>query len=709
VRAPAGGRPAAATVFGSIAILIVLILAVYSPVRRYEFVTFDDPSYVSENPHVAAGLTWQGVAWAFGAEHSGYWIPLTWLSYMADVEVAGVGAGGHHVTNVLLHVLNTLLLYGLLRRLTGANGRSLFVAALFAIHPLHVESVAWVTERKDVLSTLFLMLALWSYAAYVRRPSVGRYLAVAACFVCGLMAKPMIVTLPVLLLLFDVWPLGRLTLGRTDGMGPQADALPVAWAAAVREKLPLVAVAVAAGIGTIVAQDHAGAIADADVVGPMARVATALTAYASYIGKMAWPTGLAAFYPYQAVVRPWPVAGALLLLAGISILAVRLRRQPYVLVGWSWYLVSLGPVVGLIQAGNQSMADRFTYVPLIGLCILVAWGVPALLPQRTRAVAAIAVAAVAASAVVAHAQVQHWETDDTLWTHALDVIPDNYFAHNSIGRRLYGRGQASQAAWHFSEAVRLAPRFYDGRNNLGLVLLGQGRLDEAIVQFREAIRLHPTAEALNALGAALAQKGDLDEAVTCGLQAVALDPGLAEARYNLGLTLAKHRRFADAVVQYAEARRLKPGLPAVPRAAGEALLQLGQVSDAVAAFRDAVRLDPGSPDAHHGLGIALSGQGHLDEAAEEYAAAVRLSPERADYQDDLGFALAARGRVAEAIPYFSEAARLAPGFEPAHYHLGLALAAAGRFREAGVQFSDVLRLNPNNDGARKALARLPTH
>jgi protein O-mannosyl-transferase len=703
----ASRRALAVSIVGPVAILIIANLVVFAPVRHFEFVSFDDPSYVSENPRVAEGLTWRGVGWAFNGEHAGYWIPLTWLSYMSDVEAMGVGPGGHHVTNVLLHVLNALLLFGLLRHVTGASGRSLFVATLFAIHPLHVESVAWITERKDVLSTLFLMTALWAYVAYVRRPSAVRYAAVAASFACGLLAKPMLVTLPFLLVLLDIWPLGRLVLGPRDARLARSGASRVTWARALGEKLPLAAMSVAASLVTIAAQQRAGAVAELEIVGPGVRAATALTASASYMWKTIWPAGLAAFYPYDAAVRPWDVGLAVLALAGLSVLAARLFRHPYVLVGWLWYLVSLVPVIGLVQVGNQSMADRFTYVPLIGLFIAVSWGVPALFPRRNRVIAAMAVAVVAAFAVVAGAQVQTWKNDETLWTHALDVIPDNYFAHNSLGRLLYEQGQTTAAAQHFSEAVRLAPRFYDGRNNLGLVLLAQGRLDDAIAQFREAIRLSPTAEALNGLSAALAKRGDLEEAERWGLEAVRLKPGLAEAHFNLGLTTARQGRLDDALGHYLQARRLQPALVPVHQAIGETLTRLGRLDEAAAAFRDALRLDAGFADAHHGLGMALSGQGRLDEAIDEYAEAVRLAPGQADYQNDFGFSLAARGRIGEAIPRFSEAIRLAPDFEQAHYHLGLALAATGRFREAVAQFNEVLRLNPKSDDARRALGRLP--
>jgi tetratricopeptide (TPR) repeat protein len=695
---------------GALAILVALVLMVYAPVRAYDFISFDDPSYVSENPHVAGGLTWAGVSWAFTTLHAGYWIPLTWFSYMADVQIAGPGAGAHHATNVLLHLASTLLLFGLLLRLTGAAGRSLLVAALFAVHPLHVESVAWVTERKDALSTVFLMLALRSYVGYVRRPSVARYALVAASFACGLMAKPVVVTLPLLLLLLDVWPLGRVTLAREQGVPAQAAALRVtrvAWTRAVVEKVPLLLLAVAAGVITFIAQHGAGAVLTAEKAGPGLRVATAITACVTYIRKAIWPAGLAVFYPYEPVIRWWATGAALLVLTIVSFLVLRLRRQPYLAVGWLWYLVALVPMAGLVQVGSQWMADRFTYVPLIGLVIIVAWGVPALLPSRQRVLAVLSACLVAGYAAVASVQVRTWSDDQVLWRHALDVTPDNFMAHNSLGRRLFDQGRTDEAGRHFAETVRLASDFPDGHNNLGLVFLRQGRLDEAIAQFREAIGIGPTAQALTNLSVALAQRGDLDEATARGVEAIRLEPGLAEAQFNVGQTLTRRGRLDEALGHLSEARRLRPDLAATHRALGEVLARLGRLNEAVAACREAVRLDAADADARHGLAAVLAAQGHTDEATVEYSEAVRLAPDRAFYQNDLGFALATQGRAAEAIPHFSEAVRLAPTFELAHYYLGLALAGSGRFREAASEFGEVLRLNPRNEGAARALARLP--
>jgi hypothetical protein len=350
--------------------LVAITLAVYLPVRQFGFVNFDDPDYVSANAHIAHGLTRAAVLWAFTTGYAANWHPLTWLSHMIDVQVFGVNAGPQHLVNLLLHVLNTLLLFGLLHRMTGARGRSAFVAALFAVHPLHVESVAWIAERKDVLSTLFWMLTMWAYVAYVRRPSWARYLGVAIAFALGLMAKPMLVTLPAVLLLLDVWPLGR--TGVTRLLRPRR--------ALVLEKLPLFALAAVSSVMTFLVQRRGGAVSTVDQYPWASRVANALVEYVVYLGRMCWPARLSIFYPYSQSLPGWSVAGSLVLLVALSVAVFRAGgRRPYLVVGWLWYVVTLVPVIGLIQIGTQARADRYTYVPLIGIFIMAAWGLPDLL------------------------------------------------------------------------------------------------------------------------------------------------------------------------------------------------------------------------------------------------------------------------------------------------------------------------------------------
>lgn len=590
--------------------LVALTLAVFAPVRHYGFIALDDPLYVSENPHVSGGLTWEGVTSALTSTRGGFRIPLVWLSYMAEVECFGPGAGPHHVTNVLLHIANTLLLFGLLRRMTGAAGRSAVVAALFAVHPLHVESVAWVTERKDVLSALFLMLAIRAYVEYVRRPGPVRYLVVAGAFALGLMAKPMVVTLPFLLLLLDVWPLGRVPpgaeAGRADAVRPGGS-----WPRLLFEKLPLLAMAVVTGVITFLAQRATGAMSGLEAVPIGLRIENALVSYVAYIGQTIWPSGLSGFYALPAAVSAWKAAAAALALALATAAAVRaVRRRPYLVVGWLWYLIALLPVIGILQAGLQARADRFTYVPLIGLFIIVAWGVPDMmrrLPVRralNRFVLPAAALAILACAVSARAQVRYWSDSVAFWTRALEVTlsVDSYRAHMALGAILQQQNRLDEAVGHFSEAARFKPDSAEAQHDLGRSLGMQGKLPEAIAALREAVRLKPAfAEAHSDLGFGLSQQGRTADAAAHYKEALRLKPDLADVHNNLGVLLGEQGRVAEALPHFAEASRLKPDFEQARLNLAIALAQTGRPDEALAEFREVLRINPDNATARRAV------------------------------------------------------------------------------------------------------------
>ena len=735
--------------------LAALTVAVYEPVRHFDFVSVDDPVYVSENPVVAHGLTWAGVAWAFTTSRAANWHPVTWLSHMLDVQLFGMAPGAHHVTNLVLHVLNTLLLFLLLSRMTGRAGPSAFVAALFAVHPLHVESVAWIAERKDVLSTFFWMLAVWAYLSYAGLPALRRGVAAATdsgsrhwsyalmllWFTLGLMAKPMLVTLPLVLLVLDVWPLGR--LGRT---GPAGDAPGAArtrtWRGLVLEKVPLVALAAVSSAVTFLVQQRGGAVSGLAVIPLARRLANATVACAAYPLKAIWPNGLSAFYPYPASIPAAEVAGAILSLIAVSILAARLARsRPYLLAGWLWYLITIAPVIGIVQVGRQAMADRYTYVPLVGLFIAVAWGAcDAMGRWSARRVALPAAAAViiALYAVSARAQIGWWADSTLLWQHALAVDPGNYFALNSLGYLSNETGRTDEAARYFSGAIRFAPDYPEAHNNLGLTRARQGRLDEAIAEYRKALALNPNLAAANenlgkalasqgrtdeairqfrtalgaqpdlasahsGLGKALASQGRIDDAIAEYREALRLNPRLVDARNNLGVALSAAGRTAEAAAQYREALRVQPGQPDVLTNLGVALATLGESEEAVARSAEAVRLKPDVSAYHYNLGTVLASQGRAPEAVAQFEEALRLQPDLAVAHTSLALALTGQGRLAEAIPHFAETVRLQPASDTAHQYLGIALAAAGRFQEAVAELNEALRLNPGNDTARRAL------
>lgn len=630
---PIAPAPAGSEIFNSRSLgialgLIAACVAVFASVRHNDFVYYDDPKYVTENPIVMSGLTARGIAWALKTGTDANWFPLTWTSHMLDVQLYGTNAGGHHVTSLILHIASTLLLFGVLLWMTRALGRSAFVAGLFALHPLHVESVAWVAERKDVLSTFFWMLTLWAYVWYTRQPRVSRYALVLMLFAAGLMAKPMLVTLPFVLLLLDYWPLERKAMS---------------FAQLAKEKLPLFVVAIASSIVTFMVQRHGGAVRGLDSFPLVSRIGNALVSYVDYIGKMLWPAQLAAFYPYPDELSGGKVLGAVVILVAISVFAIRnARKHPYLIVGWLWYLGTLVPVIGLIQVGNQAMADRYTYVPLIGLFIIIAWGVHDLL-ERTSArrflLPIAGTAALAACAVIARTQVQYWKNSSALWMHALRVTDDNYVAHN----------------------------------NLGLALAGQGKIDEAVIQYNEALRIRPN---------------------------------YATARTNLGAALSKQGKTADAIANYNEVLRQKPDMAEAHTDLGAALANQGKLDEAIAEYREALRLKPGYPEAHANLGLVFAKQAKVDEAIAEYNAALASKPDFVEVHNNLGYALAATGHLDEAIAHYNNAIRLKPDFELARMNLAMTLANQGKTEEALQAFFEVLKLNPDNQVALAWVAQI---
>lgn len=553
---PGVKRPATGIIILLCLALAAIILAVYAQVSHHPFIDFDDNIYVTENPHVVTGITGENIRWAFTSVESGNWHPLTWLSHMADVQLFGMNPAGHHLTSVAIHTISSLLLLLLLVRLTGAVWRPLFVAALFALHPLHVESVAWVAERKDVLSALFWFLTLHLYASYTVRRTASRYLPALAAFVMGLMAKPMLVTLPVILLLLDFWPLDRYQRQAADG-----------WPARVidlmREKIPFFVCSLFSACITIHAQHKAGAVSDLELIPVRLRLENALTSYANYIGTTFWPHDLGILYPFSRSIPLWHVIGSLGLLAVITTLVIRAgRRHPSLVVGWFWFLVTLLPVIGLIQVGAQSMADRYTYIPATGLFIMIAWGVPDLSGhwRYYRGMLALAVSAVImASALVTWRQLGYWRDSISLFRHTLQITTRNYMIMYNLGRTLFLAGDTDAAIREYQKALLIRPDYTKARINLGLALVNKGELDAGILEYRAALGIkQDQPEAHNNLGSALARKGDLEGAFREFRTALRLNPGYAEAHYNLGLAYVISGDPDAAVQEYRTVLRINP-------------------------------------------------------------------------------------------------------------------------------------------------------
>lgn len=624
--------------------LIAISLFVYYQVREFEFIQWDDLQYVSENPVVLKGLTWHGIFWAFSTGHAANWHPVTWISHMIDVQLFGVDAGMHHFINVLIHIVNSLLLFWALYRMTAACAQSSFVAGLFAIHPLHVESVAWISERKDVLSALFFLLTILAYLAYLRRPALPRYLMLAGAFALALMAKPMAVSLPFVLLLLDIWPLCRIKLGA----GHQWE-----WFRLIREKMPLIVMTIASSVVTIVVQSRSGAVQEINLYPLSARFANALISYIAYIGDMLWPKNLCLFYPLPDHSLPavW-VAGSILLLIGITIAAIWTARQyHYFLVGWLWYLGTLIPVIGLIQVGNQARADRYTYIPLIGLFIVVAWGLPCLLrrwPYRKILLTAGGGIAICLSAMAAQSQTGSWSNAVTPWEHALESTGRNYYALVHAALALDSRGAVAQAADYYREALRLNPNYAFAHNALGAVLFKQRQIDQAIEAYQNALRLQPNyVRAHSNLGAALMIKGDVEGGISHFEAAVRIDPSFAQGYYNLGLALANTGRIDDAFVRFTEAVKLAPDYVDAYVERGNIFSLRGKPAEAIAEYRKALRLNPHSAGAHYYIGITLMNQMLYEDAITHFSETLRLEPGNSDARDMLSIVMKHRDAQAK--------------------------------------------------------------
>ncbi|UCF42636.1 MAG: tetratricopeptide repeat protein [Planctomycetota bacterium] len=575
------------------ALLVLATFTAYWPVHRYSFVDYDDHQYVTDNQHVKDGLTRDGIIWAFTTGHASNWHPLTWLSHMLDCQLFGADPGRHHLTSLLIHTISSIVLFAVFKKMTGEVWLSGFVAAAFALHPLHVESVAWIAERKDVLSGLFWMLTMAVYLRYARQRRIGWYVATILVFALGLMAKPMLVTLPFVLLLLDYWPLER--LGRDNAVR------------LVVEKTPLFILSAISSVITFVAQRSGGAVIEMEEVSIGIRAANALISYFVYISKMFWPSRLAVFYVYALDKSLlWLAVLAAFLVVGISILVVALAaRYRYVFVGWFWYIGTLVPVIGLVQVGTQARADRYTYLPSIGISIIVAWGA-AEMPGKWRyskVVLAISAAVVmAAMLLCARTQVHHWQDSLTLFRHAVEVTRGSYVGHAGLGKALHARGKLDEAVRQYRQALQIKPNYTIARYNLANALSRQGKKDEAIEHYREVLQT---------------------------------DPNNARAHNNLGNALSGQRKIDEAIIHYRRAMEIEPDNPKVHNNLGSALAIQGNFGEAIGCFRSALQLKANDAEAWYNLGYVFELQGRLDEAIDHYRRALEIKPDKANAKERL--------------------------------------------------------------------------
>jgi len=718
--------------------LSVATLAIYAQVLQFQFVDWDDRAYVFENPHIAQGLTPQSMAWAFTSNYAANWHPLTWISHMLDVQLFGLergpdagflqGPGGHHMVSVLLHVGNSLLLLLLLYRMTGAFWPSALTAALFAFHPLRVESVAWVSERKDVLSGFFFMLTLLSYHWYAKRPALKRYLLVFICLALGLMSKPMLITVPFLLLLLDLWPLRRMQFEqpstlryaapgketkvtmvdasaysadpaekpkhqpsffvlfvtfcsklfateRTELTGSESNPGP-GLRFLILEKLPLFALAIASCFVTLSVQTAGGAVSSLERLPWAWRLVNAPVATVMYLFKTLWPTNLAYAYPHAAHI-PTQQLGDWILLAGaatlllvlISVILFRTRSQPYLLVGWLWLLGMLLPVIGLIQVGQQAWADRYAYLPLVGIYVIISWSLARCVhrrPAARRAVIAGAIVSLFVFLPLTWRQVAVWRDTEHLFRHAQAVSRNNFLAHNNWGGFLLENDQFEDALTPLQEALRINPKFAVAHNNMGMALKGLGHPAQALEHYDMAVQRDPNyIEAHLNWGNALETLGRFDEAIAHYQKALQIRPLHAEAQLSWGNALAKSGEVEQAIAHYRQALQIKPDYAEAHNNMGHALATRGQIEEAIAHYQQALRIDPDYATAHLNWGNALVKSGQIEEAIARYQQALQIDPELAEAHNNMGMILERSTQLADALKHFEHALRVKPDYTAA--------------------------------------------
>jgi protein O-mannosyl-transferase len=552
-------------------LLLVLIFFVFFQTRTHGFINYDDETYITSNPHVAQGLNVQNMIWAFSTSDASNWHPLTWISHMMDIQIYGVNPGAHHFTNMLFHIANSFLIFFLFRKMTCEFWKSCFLAVLFAIHPLHVESVAWVAERKDVLSTFFGLITLWGYVRYVKKPGIYRYGLILIFYSLSLMAKPMLVTLPFVLLLMDYWPLRRFDkdIPCEEKSQKRSYGLKLLVLRFSVEKLPMVIVAIGSCFITLQVQQKGGAVGAVTMFPLWDRVANALITYTTYIQKMFWPFDLAVIYPYPPsfTVHEIILAGIILVVVSISGFMAA-KRFPYIIVGWLWYIGTLVPVIGLVQIGSQSMADRYTYSPLIGIFIIIIWGVSDLTAcwVHGRKLVFFAIIFCLCMTISAYVQTGYWKDSIRLFQHALDVTSGNWIANNNLGCALSQKGHAHQAIPYFQEALRINPEYDDARYNLGLAFVARNRFNDAIIQFSRILVTRPEDKDVHIrLGRIYSLQKRFDKAIEHFTRAAEIDPDDAGVYNNIGVFYANQKDFRKAVFFFQKAITIKPDMPGVEK------------------------------------------------------------------------------------------------------------------------------------------------
>ena len=685
--------------------LSILTFCVYFPVIGHDFINLDDDLYVTANRNIQSGFTMESVRWAFTTLYAGFWHPLTWLSHILDFELYGLKPWGHHLSALILHILSSALLFLSFRYMTGAFLESSAIAFLFALHPLHVESVAWVAERKEVLGGLFWILSVYCYAYYVKNPSQLKRFFVFLVFFLGLTAKSMLVTLPFVFLLLDYWPLKRMRF--PTNRFQLRSILPL-----ICEKWPFFFLSLMFSVITFISEKRVGAVNSFESLDFASRCTNAVAAYCIYLIKLFWPLDLSVFYPHPGMRPVWQILGSLLVLSLISVLVVFLRKKrPYLLVGWLWYLGTLFPVIGIVQVGGHAYADRYTYVTLIGPFMMIAWGVKEVtdrFPIKNWGYAAFLVFLTVSSSLLTSHYLKYWQNSMTLFSRALEVTSNNYLAHNNLGAYLSNkRKDYKSAVREFEKALRIRPAYDDAHYNMGTALLHLGKISEAKAHLERAIALDPdNPQAHNNLGMIYSDGGQYDKAVEQFQTAIALDPFNPEVYNNLGLALARSDKYKKAIDAYLEALRLRPGFPGARNNLGVAYMDIGKYEEAVRQFQTGLSVESDrSADLHNNFGNTLLRMKEYRKAVFQYEEAIRIRPGFVEAHHNLGMAYEGLGRMDEAVENYASALQLNPKMAVARYNLARILYRIGRLKEADRELKRLQSISPElADALRRKLS-----
>ena len=730
--------------------LTAATLLAFWQVNRCDFVDFDDPSYVTENFHIRHGITTEAIRWAFTTGYSSNWHPVTWISHMLDVELFGLKPRWHHLTNLLFHIANTLLLFFVFHRMTKATWKSAFVAALFALHPLHVESVAWVAERKDVLSTFFWMLTMGAYLRYVEHPRLSSWLAVFAFLALGLMSKPMLVTLPFVLLLLDYWPLRRFeqktpareipaeinkpasaskrkgkSSGKRQVQAMVQDAKPAdrryQWALVrplLTEKMPLFALAALSSIVTFIVQQKGGSVASLEVIPPGTRIANAFVSYIIYIGKTIWPDNLAVLYLHPGWRPLWLVLGVVFLLIAVTLIVIReAKRFPYLATGWLWFAVTLVPVIGIVQVGRQAMADRYTYVPLIGLFIMAAWGIPELLKNwryRKEALTALSALIFPCLFIFTWTQVGYWRSNITLFSHALEATSDNYVIQENRGVAYAKLGNYGRAIEDYDRAIEINPQCADAYYNRGAAYAKLGNYRRAIEDYDRAIEIDPECALSHVYrGAAYLELANPGQALSDYDRAIEIDPANPDGYANRGAAYDKLGNYRQAVSDFDRAIEINPEYAWAYNGRGASYAKLGNHSQAISDYDKAIEIKPEYAEAHCNRGVLYQGLGNHRQAIEDYSRAIEIKSDYVDAYANRGVAYGLLGNNRQAISDYDKAIEIDPKYVKAYYNRGVAYGELGDQSKAISDYDMAIRMNHeyaeayNNRGV--AYAKLGNH